>query len=108
MENLGIVVGIVATIAAGLVWVITLLIKKERHEDMQDNRIENQSHEITNLIVKVDNLENREKNRDLAILEIKTEMQHTQTMIQHLGENHQESFIKLIDLIEKIDSNRSK
>lgn len=107
LTNTESIIAITGSIGAFIGYIGTKLIKTTKHEDMQDNIIGNHTEKLERLCSKVDNLEEREKNRDLAIIEIKTEMQHTQTMIQHLGENHQESFLKLIELIEKIDSNRS-
>lgn len=108
LTKIEVVLGILVVISGFIVFIINKIVNSLKHEDMQDNEISRHEEKIVLLLSKVDNLEEREKNRDLAILEIKTEMQHTQTMIQHLGENHQESFIKLIGLIEKMDENRSK
>lgn len=108
LSKIEIVLGILVIVSGFIVFIVTKIVDSLKHEDCQDNKISRHDEKIRLLSSKVDSLEEREKNRDLAILEIKTEMQHTQTMIQHLGENHQESFIKLIGLIEKMDENRSK
>lgn len=94
-------------------FVISKITKKTSHESTQNSRIDRCEEKIQDLvterqalITEIETLKFNEKSRDTSIIELKAEMKHTQAMILTLNKNHQDSFLKLIELIEKIDNNR--
>ena len=102
------IVAMGATLLTGLVWLITVLIKKAKHEDAQDTRIKSIEQVFDSIGIRIDCLESGHRDNDLIILSIKERVESltqahetTQGMILRLQDNQKEIFNKLIERLGK-------
>ena len=122
IENIGVIVSIVAAICAGTIFIVSRLLQKAKHEQMQDEDITNIKNarsvcmanrvEVTNeLEARVSALERKNHDVELVLVSLQTTMETlvqnnntTQTMIQRLEDHQQKTFMQLIDTIKSIKS----
>lgn len=126
IENIGIMVSIVGAICAGTIFIVSRLLQKAKHEQIQDEDITNIKKaratcltnrvEITNeLGARVSALERKNHDVELALVSLQTTMETlvqnnniTQAMIQRLEDHQQKTFMQLIDTIKELGKNGYK
>lgn len=109
LSNIVAVVSMVGAIAGAVIFIISKIISKVKHEDSQDAFIKTLVDNVEKLSEEVEKLKNRDGDRELIIVQVQEKMESliqahetTQTMISNLTENQQETSMELLKTIQSL------